>query len=37
MTITVILISFLLSGVEYGESEAACKLEKKQKTIRVMH
>ena len=29
--------TLLLSGAEYGESEAACKLEKNKKTIRFMH
>ena len=34
MTITIVLIAFLLNGAEYGESDAACKLEKNKKTIR---
>ena len=36
MTVTITLISFLLTGTEYGESEAACKLEKNKKTIKYM-
>ena len=37
MTITISLIYFLFNVAENGESEAACKLEKKEKTIRFMH
>ena len=29
--------TLLLNGAEYGESEAACKLEKNKKIIRFMH
>ena len=36
MTITIMLIYFLFNVAENRESEAACKLEKKEKTFRFM-